>query len=53
LNFDHFALLLASCPEAVKLPLAMLIVFASAKILDELFERFNQPASSARFSPAS
>jgi len=43
LNFDQFALLLASGPEAVKLSLAMLIVFASAKILDELFERFNQP----------
>ncbi|MEO8371663.1 MAG: cation:proton antiporter [Candidatus Solibacter sp.] len=43
MDFDHFALLLASGPEAVKLPLAMLVVFASAKILDELFERFNQP----------
>ena len=41
--FDHVALLLASGPEAVKLPLAMLVVFASAKILDELFERFHQP----------
>ncbi|HEY5476271.1 MAG TPA: cation:proton antiporter [Tepidiformaceae bacterium] len=40
---DCFAFLLASGPEAVKLPLAMLIVFASAKILDELFERFHQP----------
>ncbi len=40
---DYFALLLASGPETVKLPLAMLVVFASAKILDELFERFNQP----------
>lgn len=38
-----FAFFLASGPEAVKLPLAMLVVFASAKILDELFERFNQP----------
>ena len=43
MNFDQFALLLASGPEAVKLSLAMLIVFASAKILDELFEPFNQP----------
>ena len=40
---DCFAFLLAFGPEAVKLPLAMLIVFASAKILDELFERFHQP----------
>ncbi len=43
MNLDHVALLLASGPEAVKLPLAMLVVFASAKILDELFERFHQP----------
>ncbi len=43
MTLDSFALVLASGPEAVKLPLAMLVVFASAKILDELFERFNQP----------
>lgn len=43
MNLDQLALLLASGPEAVKLPLAMLVVFASAKILDELFERFHQP----------
>ena len=43
MTLDYFALLLASGPEAVKLPLAMLVVFASAKILDELFERFHQP----------
>jgi Kef-type K+ transport system membrane component KefB len=42
-TFDYFAFFLASGPDAVKLPLAMLVVFASAKILDELFERFNQP----------
>jgi Kef-type K+ transport system membrane component KefB len=42
-NLDYIALLLASGPEAVRLPMAMLIVFASAKILDELFERFHQP----------
>ncbi|MEX2263085.1 MAG: cation:proton antiporter [Bryobacteraceae bacterium] len=29
--------------EAAHIPLAMLIVFASAKIMAELFERFNQP----------
>ena len=43
MSLDSFALVLASGPEAVKLPLSMLVVFASAKILDELFERFNQP----------
>jgi Kef-type K+ transport system membrane component KefB len=42
-TLDCLAFFLASGPEAVKLPLAMLVVFASAKILDELFERFNQP----------
>lgn len=40
---DWFAALLASGPEAAKVPLAMLVVFASAKILDELFERLHQP----------
>jgi Kef-type K+ transport system membrane component KefB len=30
-------------PEALKVPLAMLIVFASAKLLAELFERLGQP----------
>jgi Kef-type K+ transport system membrane component KefB len=30
-------------PEAVQLPLAILIVLGSAKILDELFERFYRP----------
>jgi len=42
-NLNCLAFLLASGPEAVKLPLAMLAVFGSAKILDELFERFHQP----------
>jgi Kef-type K+ transport system membrane component KefB len=42
-TFDSLALFLAASPEAVRLPLAMLAVFGSAKILDELFERFNQP----------
>jgi Kef-type K+ transport system membrane component KefB len=36
------AFLLASS-EAVRVPLAMLVVFASAKLLAELFERLNQP----------
>lgn len=35
--------LLAEAPEAVKIPLAMLLVFGSAKLLDELFERLGQP----------
>jgi Kef-type K+ transport system membrane component KefB len=43
MTLDCFAFLLASDPEAVKLPLAMLVVFASAKILDEVFERLHQP----------
>jgi Na+:H+ antiporter len=42
-TLHYFALLAASGSEAVKLPLSMLVVFASAKILDELFERFHQP----------
>jgi Kef-type K+ transport system membrane component KefB len=34
---------LAGVPEHVKLPLAMLLIFGSAKLLDEVFERLNQP----------
>src|SRR5919206_4943392 len=30
-------------PEALPLPLTMLIVFGTAKLLAEVFERFNQP----------
>ena len=42
---SSFALaLLAAGPEAAKIPLSMLIVFGSAKLLAELFERFGQPA---------
>ncbi|MGB9605603.1 MAG: cation:proton antiporter, partial [Bryobacteraceae bacterium] len=37
------ALWLAATPGAPSLPLAMLVVFGSAKLLAELFERFNQP----------
>ena len=40
---DYLAFFLASGTEAVRLPLAMLVVFASAKVLDEIFERFHQP----------
>ena len=42
-NFGCMALVLASNTDAVTLPLSILIVFASAKILDELFERLHQP----------
>lgn len=35
--------LLAGNPEATKIPLAMLVVFASAKLMAELFERLGQP----------
>src|SRR5437660_11604516 len=34
---------LDASPEALKIPLSMLIVFGSAKLLAELFERLNQP----------
>lgn len=34
---------LASGPESLKIALAMLIVIAAARLLDELFEWFNQP----------
>jgi Kef-type K+ transport system membrane component KefB len=36
-------LFLDSAPEGLKVPLAMLTVFATAKLLAELFERLNQP----------
>jgi Kef-type K+ transport system membrane component KefB len=39
-----FSFLLATGPEAVKIPLSMLIVFGSAKLMAELFERLRQPA---------
>jgi Kef-type K+ transport system membrane component KefB len=37
------AVLLATTPESAQFPLAMLVVFGSAKLLAELFERLNQP----------
>jgi Kef-type K+ transport system membrane component KefB len=37
------AVLVAMDPDQLKLPLAMLLVFGAAKLLDELFERINQP----------
>lgn len=42
-DHHYLALLLAATPDALKLPLSMLVVFASAKILDEVFERLHQP----------
>jgi Kef-type K+ transport system membrane component KefB len=38
-----FCLLLQSHPGAAEIPLSMLLVFASAKLLSELFERLGQP----------
>ena len=35
---------IATGPDAVQIPLSMLVVFASAKLLAELFERLHQPA---------
>lgn len=32
-----------SNPEEIRLPLAMLVIFGSAKLLDEIFERLHQP----------
>jgi len=37
------ALLLDAAPASARIPLAMLIVFASAKLMAELFERLGQP----------
>ena len=39
------AVLVATDHDQLKLPLAMLLVFGAAKLLDELFERINQPLS--------
>ena len=38
-----FALLVAPNHDQLSRPLAMLLIFGSAKLLDELFERMNQP----------
>src|SRR3954464_15473769 len=37
------ALFLADTGNAAQIPLSMLVVFASAKLLSEIFERFGQP----------
>jgi Kef-type K+ transport system membrane component KefB len=42
MNLD-FVALLASSPEAAKIPLAMFIVFGCAKLLAEVFEKMGQP----------
>ncbi len=41
--FPTFSFLLATGSEAVKIPLAMLVVFGTAKLMAELFERLGQP----------
>jgi Kef-type K+ transport system membrane component KefB len=38
-----FALVLAGGPEALQIPLSMFVVFVSAKIVSEAFERLGQP----------
>jgi Kef-type K+ transport system membrane component KefB len=38
-----FALVLAGGPEALHIPLSMFVVFVSAKIMSEAFERLGQP----------
>ncbi len=43
LSDTPMALLLATAPEGVNLPLAMLIVFGSAKLLAEVTEKFGMP----------
>ena len=43
LSSTSFALLLATENDALRIPLSMLIVFGSAKLLAEIFERLNQP----------
>src|SRR5205814_10519843 len=37
------ALILGAAPAPVRIPLVMLIVFASAKLMAEIFERLGQP----------
>ncbi len=40
---NPLAMLLSAAPEAAQIPLAMLIVFGSAKLFAELFEKVGQP----------
>ena len=42
-SIPSLALLLETAPDHAKIPLSMLIVFASAKLLAEVFERLKQP----------
>ena len=39
----YYVLALSTGVDQVKLPLAMLLVFGSAKLLDEIFERLKRP----------
>lgn len=43
----------AASTAPVNLAVTMLVIFGSAKLLAELFERMKQPGSPERFSPAS
>jgi Sodium/hydrogen exchanger family len=43
LTTGYDAILISAGPDQIKLPLAMLLVFGSAKLLDEVFERLQQP----------
>lgn len=43
LHCPPFLLLLSGVPEAGQIPLVMLIIFGSAKVLAEVFERIGQP----------
>ncbi len=43
MTFLLSTLAVAGDPDQVRLPLAMLLIFGSAKLLDEIFERLNQP----------
>lgn len=43
MNWLLSTFVVASNPEQLTLPLAMLVIFGSAKLLDEIFERLNQP----------
>ena len=44
LDLTHAMAFIATGPDAVRIPLSMLVVFAAAKLLAELFERLRQPA---------
>lgn len=43
MTVGRYAFLTSAAPEQLKVPLAMLLVFGSAKLPDEVFERVRQP----------